>query len=70
MPYDYTKDLYPASHEGFACAHCGHPIKKGELHLDCPDCAAIFCETCVKDGTFANHNCEDYEYDDEEEDDE
>lgn len=65
MKYEYIADLSPASHGGMGCAHCGSAIKRGELHLDCPDCAAIFCETCVRDGTFENHQCDDYDWDDE-----
>ena len=65
MPYDYAKDLTPISHGGCSCAHCGTALKPGDLHLDCPDCAAIFCENCVRDGIFANHNCEDYDWDDD-----
>lgn len=65
MKYEYIKDLAPASHGGMGCVHCGSAIKRGELHLDCPDCAAIFCETCVRDGIFENHQCDDYDWDDE-----
>lgn len=63
--YNYVADLIAAEHNGYGCAHCGHPIKRGDLMLDCPDCAAIFCETCVRDGTFENHQCEDYDWDDD-----
>ncbi len=65
MKYDHIKDLSPAHHGGMGCAHCGRSIRQGGLHLDCPDCAAIFCETCVRDGTFENHQCDDYDWDDE-----
>lgn len=66
MIYDYTKELRPVPCGGYGCAHCGRSLKRGDLHLDCPDCAAIFCEACVKDGTFGSHDCEDYAWDDEE----
>lgn len=49
---------------GLACAHCGTQIQQGGLFQGCPDCAAIFCESCVRDGTFSNHYCEDYNYPD------
>lgn len=54
---DYEK----ATHGGYGCAICGHPIQKGEEYLDCPDCAAIFCKNCCEDGTFDNHSCEELE---------
>lgn len=66
--YDYKKDLYPASDSAYGCAHCGHPINRGELMLDCPDCAAVFCEECVTSGVFENHNCEDYNWEDDDDD--
>ena len=65
MNHDYTVDLYPIMHHGFECANCGKPLKPGDPHLDCPDCAAIFCEDCVRDGTFENHRCDDYDWDDD-----
>ena len=68
MKYDFAKDLSPIGHGGFGCAHCGTSLKATDLALDCPDCAAIFCETCVRNGTFENHRCEDYDWGDDEED--
>ena len=65
MAYNYIKDLEPMSTNGFGCVHCGKPIRKGDLALCCPDCAAIFCEDCVRDGTFENHSCEDYDFEDD-----
>lgn len=64
MKYNPILDLEPITHGGCGCAHCGSPLKPGDLYLDCPDCAAIFCESCVRDGTFEGHNCEDYDWDD------
>ena len=63
--YDYVKDLYAAEHNAYGCANCGKPINRGDLMLDCPDCAAIFCETCVRDGSFESHQCEDYDWEDD-----
>lgn len=65
--YDHTKDLWPISHGGCACVACATGLKPGDLHLDCPDCGAIFCESCVQDGTFEGHKCEDYDWDDDQE---
>lgn len=45
-----------------ACAACGKPLD-GALAAICPDCGGYFCEECVMDGTFGDHDCgelEDY----------
>ena len=70
MPYDYTKSLETATHGGMGCAHCGTSIKPGDKYADCADCGAIFCEKCVRDGILEHHDCEDYDWDDDYEDDE
>lgn len=38
--------------------------RRGDRMISCSDCAAIFCERCVGDGTFAMHSCEAYEFED------
>lgn len=58
---NYTKSLRPAHTRGFGCFCCGRSIDYNDLFLDCPDCAAIFCEQCVRDGSFEAHSCEDDE---------
>ena len=64
MPNKYTKYLAPIGCSCYSCAACGKSLKPETLALDCPDCAAIFCEDCVEDGAFEDHKCEDYEEDD------
>lgn len=54
---DFTKYLTPIPNGGFSCNSCGQPIEKGGLFCDCPECGAIYCEKCVKDGTFEAHTC-------------
>lgn len=46
---------------GIACSCCGESITQGKRYLACPDCGAIFCEACVQEGTYANHDCQDYD---------
>ena len=58
MPYDHTKNLKPIGTNGFSCDHCGKPLRVDDLALCCPDCGAVFCEDCVKDGAFETHSCE------------
>lgn len=54
------------SHASVHCDGCGRLIRPHVHHLAaCADCGALFCETCVTDGTFDAHVCED---DDEKED--
>lgn len=60
---DYTKYLTPIGQAGLFCAGCGRYLKATDLVVDCPDCGAIYCESCVRDGTFENHSCEDEEDD-------
>lgn len=62
---DYSKRLHKIGCNGFSCVCCGKALKPSDLVLACTDCAAIFCEDCVNDGSFENHNCDDYEYEDE-----
>lgn len=56
MP-DYTKDMFTAHSDMYICVGCDSNIKKGQSLICCPDCGAFFCEECVMDGTFANHDC-------------
>lgn len=65
MPYNPEDCLVTATHGGMGCAHCGTTIKPGDKYADCADCGAIFCENCVRDGTYEHHDCEDYDWDDE-----
>ena len=44
---------------GCGCAACGGT---GEWAAICSDCGAIFCESCVTDGTFDDHECDEEEY--------
>lgn len=46
------------------CVGCGN-LKRGDFYTTCADCAAIFCETCFMDGTLDNHDCSDYDWDDD-----
>lgn len=46
------------------CVGCGN-LKRGDFYTTCADCAAIFCETCFLDGTLDNHDCSDYDWDDD-----
>ena len=50
-----------------ACVVCGNSLYKKYTAI-CSDCGANFCQTCVEDGTFASHNCEELEdeYDEDE----
>lgn len=57
----HVDDYMVATHNGLGCAYCGSPIKKGDKYLDCPDCAAIFCEKCCENGNLDNHSCEELE---------
>ena len=46
--------------DGFACCGCGKPIQPGKDYFaGCNDCGGIFCEACVADGSFENHDCDD-----------
>ena len=49
---DYTKYLAPIPSSGFNCNGCGNPIEKGGLFCTCADCGAMYCQTCVRDGTL------------------
>ena len=50
-----------------ACVVCGSSLYKKYTAI-CSDCGANFCQTCVEDGTFASHSCEELEdeYDEDE----
>lgn len=55
---DYTQYLEPIFSSGYSCNGCGASLVKGDLSCVCPDCGAIYCAECVKDGTFETHSCE------------
>lgn len=55
---DYTKYLTPISGGGYSCNGCGQPLEEGDLFCACTDCGAVYCEKCVKNGTFEAHNCD------------
>lgn len=50
--------LTPIGIPGCACAGCGRLLAPTDPVATCSDCAAIFCETCINDGTFAAHTCD------------
>lgn len=41
-----------------ACCACGAPVDAGNYYAVCSDCGGVFCENCVRDGTYENHDCE------------
>ena len=44
-----------------ACASCGEAIYPDDKYKVCPDCAAIFCQSCCEDGiTFDRHECQEF----------
>lgn len=55
---NYEKYLRPIGTELFSCDHCGKPLHREDLFVDCADCGAIFCENCVKSGALNEHICE------------
>lgn len=57
--YDYTQFLKKGIFTGMSCCNCGETIGPMDAAMDCPDCGGVFCENCVNDGSFENHNCED-----------
>ena len=66
MRRNYTNLLRPIRYCGLECALCKVQLETTDLAVECPDCAAIFCEECVLDGFYTTHNCEEYvheEYD-------
>lgn len=46
---------------GWGCYRCGSSIDRGDYLADCPDCGAVFCRSCVEDGSFGSHICEEDE---------
>ena len=52
---------YPSSSSLYACCSCGHGFDVGEPIVICSDCGGMFCRTCVEDGTFSDHICDDGE---------
>ncbi len=54
--------LYLADSPMLACAGCGQDLKEGQDYYGvCSDCGGMFCESCMKDGTFDDHACEEDE---------
>lgn len=54
---EYVKYLKPMGSSFYACNGCGKPLKEGDLACDCAECGGMYCEDCVRDGTFENHSC-------------
>ena len=54
----YLKCARPIGSRGCACCGCHKALAPEDKVVDCPDCAGIFCEDCIKDGTFDEHECE------------
>lgn len=44
-----------------ACAGCGASIGPGKFYGVCSDCGGMFCEDCMKNGTYDAHQCDDGE---------
>lgn len=66
MGKNYKKLLRPVRFYGLSCDLCKESLESTDLAIECPDCAAIFCSDCAKDGFFSTHQCEEYkdeEYD-------
>ena len=57
---DYRQFLSPMTSNGYGCAMCGHPLRRGDLALDCADCGAIICARCADH--MEDHECEDDEF--------
>lgn len=55
----YVKYLKPIGNNFYACNGCGKDLREGDLVCDCAECGAMYCEECVRDGTFENHDCQD-----------
>lgn len=51
---------------GCGCAACGKVLEPDDPVAICPDCGGIFCQQCVEDGTFAAHECESGDLEEEE----
>ena len=56
-PRGYQVALVQENSNGFACCNCGQPIEKGDYMTGCSDCGGIFCESCVANGSFDDHQC-------------
>lgn len=57
--------LLRVSQASVYCDGCGQLIRPHVNFLAaCADCGALFCETCVTDGTFNEHVCNDDEVED------
>lgn len=52
----------------YGCCGCYTSIQRNDYIAACPDCAAVFCEKCVADGTFDAHECDEDDDEDWEED--
>ena len=58
-PRGYQYRLIPAWPMS-SCVACGRKLDGGYMAI-CPDCGGLFCETCVTDGRFDGHTCDDDE---------
>ena len=63
-PAGIEYDAFPSESRLNACCACGHGIDVGEPMVVCSDCGGQFCRTCVEDGTFDDHVCDDEDYED------
>lgn len=60
-PAGETHTLIKSESAMLACAGCGADIGPGKFYGVCPDCGGMFCEDCMKDGTYDSHRCDDGE---------
>lgn len=63
---DHESRLYPVVFSVFKrhyvpCAGCGRPVPPGNRFTCCTGCLGFYCERCVLDGTFEDHECMDEE---------
>ena len=54
----YLRCAKPIGSKFYSCCGCGKNLKPEDKAVDCTDCAGIFCEDCILDGTFDDHECE------------
>lgn len=59
-PSGETYSLHLCTMGGTACSHCGKDLHRNADYLvACDDCGGLFCESCVADGSFEGHDCQD-----------
>lgn len=62
MAVDLISFLEPIGRGGYGCAMCGHSLRATDKAIDCADCGAIICESCVRSGAFpSEHICDEEE---------